>query len=464
VPPGSWTVIIPLKHPGSMVEVEFRTPFELRMARTKVYSLRKFVAPERAAWLSGAKSDSELKPGCVLSRLRRALQQVQQEHEDASVLVKSGQDFNIKCGTLVLVYVNFRAEIQWAQAGVLNWPIAEERDQVKAYAEMLGDSQTIVAQHDFLSIALNAAGRGVDPIGLLSISSAAQEAVVSWDLLFFSEADFLSSASDNQQIADACFPHRTWRRYPGAGSRALHFMLNARWRDATCSVTWEGGCVILVLQNSSHRCDEWFSIRGLHGNHGEALEESLNDAATLISSSGCERNLVIGDWNVDQLPGLADDPCSHPFERSSHQQDRCWLTDAWCAANRVSVRLPAEVVGSPGSRWDAQLLLCEATRVPPYNVPDVPPSLLDFSAASASLEALGRVLWNPLISDRAMISWTLKILAHGRFRGKTRWKRIDRGGCERWLVNYFPGWGNLTWQQLRGLLLQAWSSSVCVEK
>ena len=49
----------------------------------------------------------------------------------------------------------------------------------------------------------------------------------------------------------------------------------------------------------------------MHGSHGDSLLDSLSDVVVLVKRKPRRAELVlVGDWNVDQLPMLQCDPWS----------------------------------------------------------------------------------------------------------------------------------------------------------
>ena len=63
-------------------------------------------------------------------------------------------------------------------------------------------------------------------------------------------------------------------------------------------------------------------VVGIHNSHGEAQIDCLADLAYLLKKRPWgSRVLLVGDWNVDQLPTCANDPFSDEPGRGWHHME-----------------------------------------------------------------------------------------------------------------------------------------------
>ena len=69
---------------------------------------------------------------------------------------------------------------------------------------------------------------------------------------------------------------------------------------------------------------------GVHGAHGDALLDTLTDIVTLIRRKPRHSQLIVlGDFNIDLLPTLAQDPWSDLPERIGCHRARRTLLDTF---------------------------------------------------------------------------------------------------------------------------------------
>ena len=61
-----------------------------------------------------------------------------------------------------------------------------------------------------------------------------------WGVLFLSEIDFVQSSSPDYDFDLS--PHLTWRHWPGEGSRAMRFVVHARFKHLFRNILWEDRC------------------------------------------------------------------------------------------------------------------------------------------------------------------------------------------------------------------------------
>ena len=152
----------------------------------------------------------------------------------------------------------------------------------------------------------NAAGKGGTLEGLSTVVHCINSACGERDVMFISELDFLVTC-DFEFVDD----YRIFRHYPPVGGRAMGFLIKRHLECFVRHIVFRGRAGLLQL--SSLRAADGFcaacAIIGIHGAHGENLEDSLSDAAYVASYTdrSCRR-VFAGDWNVDVLPELTSDP------------------------------------------------------------------------------------------------------------------------------------------------------------
>ena len=164
--------------------------------------------------------------------------------------------------------------------------------------------------------------------GIQAIISVADQIDASWDVLFLSEADFLATRNFELDVS----PHWSRRFWPGEGSRALRLVVHQRLSGFRRHVSWKGRAGMLeVLAGSDHcRRKSALSILGVHGPHeDEQLPEFFNDLSWLLASrSKSTPVLAVGDWNIDELPRLRQDPFHLDPGRSDHHSFRRAVRDS----------------------------------------------------------------------------------------------------------------------------------------
>ena len=143
----------------------------------------------------------------------------------------------------------------------------------------------------------------------------------SWDVIVFQEVDHFLDERLAFDLSD-WFSHSVTRHWPGVNSFALAIIVHARFRDVIHKTTTVGRAVGVRLRSSA--CD--VSICSVHGAHGDHLAHSLHDIMSIkkLLSHGSHNRMpfvVVGDLNVDQLPGLSFDPFSD-VRSDQHHADR----------------------------------------------------------------------------------------------------------------------------------------------
>ena len=278
-------------------------------------------------------------------------------------------------------------------------------------------------------MAVNAQGSGSDALGIRTIINMVEDCCPQWAVLFLSESDFLESTDDSVDIS----PHLTWRHWPGHGSRALRWVLRSNVKHLLFSVDWCGRSGSLTLGSRFGNNRQFLNFVGLHGAHGDDLCESLSDLSTLCSAlKPCSKFLVLGDWNIDLLPSLANDPfCCMP-SRLTHHSDRRGMLQSWLDAHHVDLVVPEKVLGCPGGRWNDACKSSVVSGIPSDDQLGVP-SLLDFGAASRNLVQSSWLAWEPRFSDHAASFFVLRFDVRKPRFVKSTWRCRDPTACSSWL-------------------------------
>ena len=155
---------------------------------------------------------------------------------------------------------------------------------------------------------------------------------------------------------------------------------------------------------SSRKRESICSIAVFHGSH-ESFEESLEDIFSLLPRGNClNKFVVVGDWNVDQLPTLAVDPFADSIGRSNHHFDRRQVLNAWLEAHKLDLTLPEVWFGVPQCFADEFCIRAPISRVPKFvqfSTLGHIPSLLDYGASSSNTVLSSSIEWENRISDHA---------------------------------------------------------------
>ena len=119
---------------------------------------------------------------------------------------------------------------------------------------------------------------------------------------------------------------------------------------------------------------------GFHGAHGDALLGSLTDVVTLKKRKPRHSQLIVlGDFNVDLLPILEQDPWHDLPNRTQDHRDRRAVLENLCQALKLETAVPDLVVGSPGGPFKDAAPFVPFTRIPTGACAGQQvPSLLDY--------------------------------------------------------------------------------------
>ena len=203
---------------------------------------------------------------------------------------------------------------------------------------------------------------------------------------------------------------------------------------AVQSIIWTGRAGALHLQDNNVNI---YAI-GVHGGHAEFLADSLSDVAKLASHRPYGAQLlVMGDFNVDQLPVQPWDPWAQQDQRNQHHaRERRWL-EAMTQACNCTLYLPGCVSEAPSGQWANLCRNTGITRVPVGGQAGLP-SVLDYAAATPGCIARIWGTWEGTCSDHAMIIIETKQTLEKRRWRRTTWKCKSTLQCKKWMSEHGP--------------------------
>ena len=127
--------VVAVHRKGSMVEIEFHTPTELRRAHFAVEMLDREFQKDRKVWLSVAKTEAELRPGRIYRRLNLSLQELESQQAGDHVEVAGvSKSFEVKIDSRVGAFVSKLGEVFFKQPATQRYSKAD-LDLIKAWAE-----------------------------------------------------------------------------------------------------------------------------------------------------------------------------------------------------------------------------------------------------------------------------------------------------------------------------------------
>ena len=241
-------------------------------------------------------------------------------------------------------------------------------------------------------------------VGLATVLDCVTASVPDWGALFLPEFDGYT-----RDILPPESTHVIYRHYPGEGSFSIAWAINRSLHRHLKDVAWNGRAGCILLENGRSRTSLF--VVGVHGAHGSALLESLTDVAALCRKKPRHSQLMIlGDFNIDLLPTLAQDPWHELPGRMQSHQDRRQILQTFCSSLRLQVVVPSRVVSSPGGPFRDQALYVPFTRIPIGQCAAAHlPSLLDFYLISARQDIVtdSWVDWLPAFADHALVAATV---------------------------------------------------------
>ena len=222
----------------------------------------------------------------------------------------------------------------------------------------------------------------------------------------------------------------------------MKFLIRRRFQHMVRSVVWKGRCGALHLFQRGTIGGQHFNVFvvGVHLSHGDLQIDALSDAAHLLRMRPWgSKILVVGDFNVDQLPISASDPFPDSPHRSLHHHFERLRLQSWSDHFRLAYVEPQCVFSSPGGPFNEACMVAPITRIPVGQTSDsCLPSLIDYGFASKDLVASCAIHWDGVPADHAIISFSLKLGCALQRGKKTRWKCRDEKACIAWIQEHAP--------------------------
>jgi len=249
---------------------------------------------------------------------------------------------------------------------------------------------------------------------------------VAWDLIFFSEFDQnqFDEVFEVEGISFKC-------HWPGPGSWRLCWAFCARRFCHVSDISTRDRISTLHITLNSQPTK--LAVVGIHGPSDERLLDTLSVLkADLTKSRRCHGVLVVGDWNIDLLPSLTDDPWKDlPGRDEKHKHERAQL-EMLAETSRLEIRVPDIVIGSPGGRYMDAVSCVPASRVPSgmCALTDKP-SLVDYCLHSRRLDISSCVNWDCAISDHGVLQVRMALANAWRRPPRKRWCCVDEKACLR---------------------------------
>jgi len=257
--------------------------------------------------------------------------------------------------------------------------------------------------------------------------------------IFVCELD-MAGGSQSYESGDEFY---LFRHYPGAGSRAMAWMIapelahraSVRWTGRVGSLRLVSDAVHTVSAEGEENgvAHPVLCLIGWHGGHGEERWSAFADLRSALQRAReFPSRLVVGDFNVDMLDEGNWDLSSAPvdFPRSCSEDDilaRETLS-AIAAQAGLYVHVPGRIADSPGGPWADLAVSAPVTRTPPGGLAlQQWASCLDLVMGPAGIgEVVAR--WQCAPSDHAAVftQAPAPALRFVRPRVKTTW----RPGCQ----------------------------------
>ena len=252
-----------------------------------------------------------------------------------------------------------------------------------------------------------------------------------WLACFISES---SMASPEAPLIPDKTAHKHSSHHPGPGSRPMRWIVRGIAKLAVQSIVWSGRAGALHLRDEKLN----MYVIGVHGGHADLLADSLSDVARLAAHRPYgSQMLMLGDWNVDQLPEQEWDPwAEEPARAMHHARERRWLQALTQACN-VTLAMPEIVQSQPPGPWATDCFFTGITRVPIGGQVGLP-SILDYAAATPGCISKVWGTWEGTCSDHAMIiAETTETLEKRRWT-RTTWKCRSMLQCKAWMSEHGP--------------------------
>jgi hypothetical protein len=202
-----------------------------------------------------------------------------------------------------------------------------------------------------------------DIVSQCALIGVVTSAFPSWHVIFMCEVDAHRTSSQTVMHSG----HMHFRHWPGEGSLPMQFVVKHSVKHLVRNVTWRGRCGALHLFQKGHNSTGALNlyILGVHNSHGDLQVDTLADVAYLLKHRPRGSKVpVAGDWNVDQLPMLTNDPFQDVDHRElRHADERLWLH---CLADQfhLHLELPRAGVSVPGGPFALHCHFAPISRVP----------------------------------------------------------------------------------------------------
>ena len=259
-----------------------------------------------------------------------------------------------------------------------------------------------------------------------------------WAVIYLSEVDAVRRSLPSNDYPT----HSSFRHWPGEGSYAMMFMVRNSYRTLIRNITWRGRAGAIHLFQKNQGTDDHTSIYiiGLHSHHGALQIDTFADVAFLLRHRPWgSKVLVAGDWNVDQLPALADDPYAQNEGRAFHHQAERVLLHTLADRFRLTVTLPDMVCSTPGGPFDHICAMAPISRIPTGECVEYSlPSLLDYGLSSSRFVKASKLHWEGAPADHGFVTFSLDPTSVLRRGTKTNWKCKNRDECLNWICNNAP--------------------------
>ena len=167
-------------------------------------------------------------------------------------------------------------------------------------------------------------------------------------------------------------------------------------------------------------------IVGIHGAHDDELAHSRADASFV--SRNFPRNAqraFLGDWNVDLLPAMSNDPFKDLPSRQRHHLDRRLLLESWAGSETVECHVPDQCLSSPPCE---ACLFAPITRIPLGSQVGTP-SLLDYAFATRYFIVESSIFWEGLPGDHALCAFICRPSFRTVRHPKRKWEPVSFDEC-----------------------------------
>ena len=256
-----------------------------------------------------------------------------------------------------------------------------------------------------------------------------------WGVIYLSEADALRQ--DHHPTSS--FGHTVYRNWPGEGSVAMQFIVRRRVRHLARNVSWKGRCGALHLfrRDTNTLTNNHINIYiiGVHCPHGDEQVDTLADLAHLLRRRpGGSKVLVVGDWNIDQLPVLSYDPYRDKDDREQHHHPERMRLQTLIDRFRLLIVLPSAVHSVLGGPFSLACSMAPISRIPTGETTEYcTPSLLDYGLATPGLVTDSGLHWQGAPADHAVTVFNLQVACLQQRPPKTTWKCVDESACKEWI-------------------------------